>query len=203
MDPTQEKTLDDVIENLKSSLKKYDSNPSVTDYYPGVSGWSDPSYGAVPPLTAAQVSQLPKITARSLEANINGTTYNNSISLNGSVLQAGASNAIWTTNTTTGIGSGGYTISNPYTVNPMKVDSGGQLSLQGEKADIDINGKSLKTWMERVEERLNILQPNDKLEEEWEELRSLGEQYRRLEQHIRDKQATWERLKAMPPPVAE
>jgi hypothetical protein len=41
------------------------------------------------------------------------------------------------------------------------------------------------------------------LEEEWEELKSLGEQYRQLEQHIKDKQATWDRLKAMPPPVAE
>ena len=189
MDPTQEKTLDDVIENLKSSLKKYDSNPSVTDYYPGVSGWSDPSYGAVPPLTV-----------HNIDANINGTTHNN-ISLNGSVLQAGASsNAIWTT------GTGGYAISNPYTTNPYTITGngqGGKIHLQGENSDIDINGKSLKTWMERVEERLNILQPNDKLEEEWEELKSLGEQYRRLEQHIRDKQATWDRLKAMPPPVSE
>jgi hypothetical protein len=57
--------------------------------------------------------------------------------------------------------------------------------------------------MERVEERLNILHPNEKLETEWEELRALGEQYRQLEQHIKDKQATWDRLKAMPPPVTE
>jgi len=184
MDLTQEESLEQIIESLRTSLQ---SVPEV-DCYKQANGWSDPYYGAVPPLTV-----------RNINANINGTTHNN-ISLNGSVLQAGAGNAIWTTTTT---GTGGYTISNPYTSNPMKVDSGGQLSLQGEKADIDINGKSLKTWMERVEERLNILQPNDKLEEEWEELRSLGEQYRRLEQHIRDKQATWDRLKAMPPPVAE
>jgi hypothetical protein len=193
MDTTKEESLEQLIESLRTSFK---SIPEV-DFYKQTSGWSDPQYGAVPPLTAAQISQLPKMTVSSLDANINGTTHSN-ISLNGSVLQAGTtSNAIWTT------GTGGYTINNPYTVNPMKVDSGGQLSLQGAKADIDINGKSLKTWMERVEERLNILTPNDKLEEEWEELKSLGEQYRRLEQHIRDKQATWDRLKAMPPPVAE
>jgi len=182
MDPTQEESLEQIIDSLRTSLK---SIPEV-DCYKQANGWSDPYYGAVPPLTVSNI-----------DGNINGTTYNN-ISLNGTVLQAGTtSNAIWTT------GTGGYTISNPYTSNPMKVDSGGQLSLQGEKADIDINGKSLKTWMERVEERLNILQPNDKLEEEWEELKALGEQYRRLEQHIRDKQAIWDRLKAMPPPMTE
>ena len=54
--------------------------------------------------------------------------------------------------------------------------------------------------IKKIEERLNILHPNTKLEEEWEELRALGEQYRKLEQHIKDKQATWDKLKAMPPP---
>jgi len=44
------------------------------------------------------------------------------------------------------------------------------------------------------------LKPNEKLESEWEELKALGEQYRALEQHILAKQATWDKLKAMPPP---
>ena len=55
----------------------------------------------------------------------------------------------------------------------------------------------------KIEQRLNILHPNEKLEAEWDELRELGDQYRRLEQHIQEKQATWDRLKAMPPPVVE
>jgi hypothetical protein len=38
------------------------------------------------------------------------------------------------------------------------------------------------------------------LESEWEELKALGEQYRALEQHIQEKMATWDKLKAMPPP---
>jgi hypothetical protein len=54
--------------------------------------------------------------------------------------------------------------------------------------------------LHRIEERLNILTPNPKLETEWAELQALGEQYRKLEQHILDKQATWDRLKAMPAP---
>ena len=51
-----------------------------------------------------------------------------------------------------------------------------------------------------IEERLNILSVNNDLEAEWEELRNLGNQYRELEKHILEKQATWDRLKSMPPP---
>ena len=78
-----------------------------------------------------------------------------------------------------------------------------KIKLDGEGADIEVNGKSLMDMIGKIEQRLNILTPDDKLEAEWEELRELGEQYRKLEQHIKDKQATWDRLKAMPPPVID
>jgi len=83
------------------------------------------------------------------------------------------------------------------------MNQSGKVHITGENADLVIGEKSMRDWMERVEERLNILTPNTKLEAEWEELKSLGEQYRQLEQHLKDKQATWDRLKAMPPPVTE
>jgi hypothetical protein len=41
---------------------------------------------------------------------------------------------------------------------------------------------------------------NPELETKWAELRALGEQYRKLEQHILDKQATFDRIRAMPAP---
>lgn len=75
-----------------------------------------------------------------------------------------------------------------------------KIQLNGEGADIEVNGESLIGMLRRIEERLNLLTPNPNLEKEWEELRELGEQYRKLEQHIKDKQATWDRLKAMPAP---
>jgi len=74
------------------------------------------------------------------------------------------------------------------------------MSLRGENADIDINGKSLTAWMERVEERLNILTPNPELEKEWDELRRLGERYRKLEKKCKEKAEVWKKLKAMPKP---
>lgn len=75
-----------------------------------------------------------------------------------------------------------------------------KIKLDGPGADIEINGESMIDMLRQIEQRLNILKPNEKLESEWEELRALGEQYRALEQHILEKMATWDKLKAMPPP---
>jgi hypothetical protein len=75
-----------------------------------------------------------------------------------------------------------------------------KIQLNGESADIEVNGWSLVEAVKRIEERLGLFQPNPELETEWSNLRELGEQYRKLEQQIKDKQATWDRLKAMPAP---
>ena len=83
-----------------------------------------------------------------------------------------------------------------YTFDSNKASA--KIQLDGEDADIQVNGWSLVAAVKRMEERLGLFQPNPELEQEWEDLRALGEQYRRLEQHIKDKQAVWDRLKAMP-----
>jgi hypothetical protein len=75
-----------------------------------------------------------------------------------------------------------------------------KIRLEGEDADIMVNGYSLVDAINNIQDRLNCLQINPKLEAEWDELRALGDQYRKLEKQILDKQATWDRLKAMPPP---
>jgi len=75
-----------------------------------------------------------------------------------------------------------------------------KIKLDGADADIEINGVSLWKTMQEIANRLNIMQTNPELEVEWRELRELGDQYRKLEQHILDKQATWDRIKAMPAP---
>jgi hypothetical protein len=82
----------------------------------------------------------------------------------------------------------------------MKVEQSGQIDIKGEKADIRINGKSMNKWMEQVEQRLNILTPNPELEKEWDDLRRLGERYRKLEKKCQDKAKMWEALKKLPKP---
>lgn len=80
----------------------------------------------------------------------------------------------------------------------MKVAQTGQIDIRGTDADIRINGKSMNKWMEQVEQRLNILTVNPELEKEWDELRRLGERYRKLEKKCQEKAQMWEALKKLP-----
>jgi hypothetical protein len=57
------------------------------------------------------------------------------------------------------------------------------------EGNITVKGVDLAQSIKRIEERLNLLQPNLKLEAEWEELRVLGERYRQLEQDMLEKLA--------------
>jgi hypothetical protein len=105
-------------------------------------------------------------------------------------------------------GSNGYTYTTGTTSSPwiatgtnpaMVVNQSGSIEIKGEDADIKINGKSMKTWMEAVEERLNILTPNPELEKEWDDLRHLGERYRALEEKCKEKTRMWAALKKVQP----
>ncbi len=114
---------------------------------------------------------------------------------------------------TTGVGTGTdlvYTTSNTapvYTIGAssgtyqptVNVQAGTGLELQGENADIKINGKSMKAWMVAVEQRLNILTPNPELEADWNDLRRLGERYRKLEKKCQEKARMWQELQKIQP----
>ena len=103
---------------------------------------------------------------------------------------ANISNNMWTTNTTTGWNG----------TSAADLNQSGKLSLQGTNADIDINGKSLMKTLEALEERLNMLVPNPELEKEWDDLRRLGNRYRKLEAKCKEKAEMWNKLKSMPKP---
>jgi len=109
-------------------------------------------------------------------------------------------------------GSYGYTYTNNTTVPWVSVGNGGtgssptmainpstSIEIKGEDADIKINGKSMVTWMEKVEERLNILTPNPELEKDWDDLRRLGQRYRALEKKCKEKAQMWAALKKVQP----
>ena len=164
------------------NLNEYEYNDLTTD----------PSYGAIPPLVQAHT--MPNITISTSTGLSGGYTIGNG----GTGGAIGASpNTVWTTNNTT---TGSFTIGANYSAVGSTIEQGGKMSLRGDKADLDINGKSLKDWMEKVEERLNILTPNPELEKEWDELRRLGERYRRLEKKCQEKAEVWKKLKSMPKP---
>jgi hypothetical protein len=81
----------------------------------------------------------------------------------------------------------------------VNIAQSGTLELRGENPDIKINDKSMVTWMEKVEERLNILTPNPELEQEWDDLRRLGNRYRALEKKCKEKAQMWAALKKVQP----
>jgi hypothetical protein len=149
--------------------------------------YSDYNYGAIPALTTTDLSSL--TTSSITIGNGSGTGYTIG---NGTGIGMGHSNVIWTTNTS----AVGGLFADP----AMAVNQGGKLALKGENADLDINGKSLVRWMEAMEERMNWMQPNVELEKEWDDLKKLGDRYRKLEQKCREKAEMWKKLKSMPKP---
>ncbi len=108
----------------------------------------------------------------------------------------------YTTNTTSpySIGSGTYGGQGNVAITNTQFEQSGKMVMKGKEADIEINGKSMSAWMEKVEQRLNILSPNPDMEKEWDELRRLGERYRKLEKKCQEKSQMWEALKKVKPP---
>lgn len=133
--------------------------------------WSA-DYGAIPTSSMAGLT-LGNITIGNVGI---GSTY--TIGAGGS-----HSNAVWTT------GSNSW--------NTLKPSA--NITLKGDDADIDINGKSLVKWMKAMEERMNWMQPNTELEKDWDELRELGNRYRELENQCKEKSEVWKKLKSVTP----
>ena len=78
-------------------------------------------------------------------------------------------------------------------VNPSHtLDVKGDANFEG---DVKIKGKSLVESLEKIEEKLAILRPNEQLEEKWDKLRELRKQYMELEKEIIEKEKMWDILK--------
>ena len=82
-----------------------------------------------------------------------------------------------------GAGGGGLSMANTAWVNSTaaKVSMSGQLTLEGFEPDIVIGGKSMVTWMQKVEQRLSILEPKAELLAKYEALQQAYEHYKTLE----------------------
>lgn len=135
--------------------------------------------------------KVARVIARTKLVATNNITLNGAGS-SGQVLGAGASGtntfgsgAIPSNITVSGIGAGGggLSMANTAWVNSTaaKVSASGQLTLEGFEPDIMIGGKSMVTWMQKVEQRLSILEPKPQLLAKYEALQQAYEHYRTLE----------------------
>lgn len=114
----------------------------------------------------------------------NGSLY---WGLNGT---SGGSGQVYTTNGTNP-GWGNITLAEP-ALNGATLKVNGNADFEGE---VTIKGKSLSEMFEKIEERLAILHPNEKLEDKWDELKELGKRYKELEAEIIEKEKVWAILK--------
>jgi hypothetical protein len=104
----------------------------------------------------------------------------------------------WTTNDTGGYNLGTNIISPSLNLNDTWKHGDAKLKVQGDaefEGDVKIKGKSIAETLDKIEARLAILHPNEKLEAKWEELKALGDAYRTLEKDILEKEKIWETLK--------
>ena len=72
----------------------------------------------------------------------------------------------------------------------------GKITLNGDDADIEINGESMVGMLREIRDRLNIIQVSETMEAEWDELRALREQYEAKLAECREKSRAWTALGA-------
>jgi hypothetical protein len=102
-----------------------------------------------------------------------------------------------TTNTT--VPNGGYTITTGAGTGHNWNTGSTQINADGvqikEGGDIKIGGKSLGEAIDKIEERLGILNPNPELEERWDKLKELRKQYIEMERDLLEKEKIMKILK--------
>lgn len=180
--------MDLTKETTESTLDEF--SIKLTDYsyggYGAVSGTFGHDYSNITSSITLPTSQ----DTITLSNGATGTPWPNTITVSA------------LSNTSIGMGTFANANVNPWTnANPWATSTNsGKLQLNGDNADIEINGVSLVDRLKTIEERLNIMVPNSTMEKEWDQLRELGDQYRALEAKLKEQGDMWTKLKAMPPP---
>ena len=107
------------------------------------------------------------------------------------------------TNWTIGVGGANGTSATDWTnatwtTAPVTVSQQATIDLRGKDADVVINGESLKETLQAIKEALRIpgrIQQDAKLEESFEELRSIREKYEEKVKEYEEKKRVWDTLK--------
>ena len=87
-----------------------------------------------------------------------------------------------------------YTISNTWN-NDSRININNDGVTMKDDCDLKIGDRSLKDFMNRVEDQLAILRPAPELEEKWDQLKDLRRQYETLKQDILEKEKIMKILK--------
>ena len=114
--------------------------------------------------------------------------------VSGSVLQSGLTGSS-PSYTITNNGTSNWSWANVTTDNSLK---GSTLEVKGDaniSGELSVQGVKLSERLDRIEERLAILRPNEEMEAKWDKLRGLRQAYMELETEIKEKEEIWKILK--------
>jgi len=126
------------------------------------------------------------------DTNIGGSMGTDTITLNNTLWSGGSITSPYTYTTTGTSGAGTYNWNNT-TSTTVEINTDGLTMANG--TDITIGGKSLTKAIEQIEERLGILHPNPALEERWDKLKELRQQYIEMEKDLLEKEKLMKILK--------
>ena len=90
-----------------------------------------------------------------------------------------------------------YAASGDYIITGADFSASNVLQVVGDGADIRINNRSLAQAMgqlDAIQEQLAILVPDPGMEQEWDELRAIREQYQAKLKECQEKSQMWRRL---------
>ena len=82
-----------------------------------------------------------------------------------------------------------------YGYNPANVNINSDGITMQQDSDLKIGDRSLKDFMDKVEDQLAILRPAPELEEKWDQLKELRRQYEECKQDILEKEKIMKILK--------
>lgn len=198
MDTEKNTVTNDDIKELIDNLDKI----SITETYEdtisiSASSWADLDYKwlntanigslstitSLSPLSTSQLSSI--LPYHNTNVASQTTTYSPPI-IGGTGGSGRLANAI-TNGTILTSGSGGN-----LTWNSPSLEVKGDSNFDG---DIIIKGKSLNKTLEHIEKRLGILHVNPELEERWEKLKQLSEEYLELEKELLSTEEMFKTLK--------
>ena len=146
----------------------------------------DSNYGAVPNITNIGSSMgTDTIT-------LNNTLWSGNSITSHYTISTGTPTFRYSTGTSVTSGAGTYNWNNTTPTN-VHIDADGLTMKEG--ADIVVGGKSLTKAIEQIEERLGILHPNPALEERWDKLKELRQQYIEMEKDLLEKEKLMKILK--------
>jgi len=141
----------------------------------------DSSYGAVPYITSIGTDTI------TLDSTLWGGSITSPYTTTTTVPNGGYT-------ISTGAGSGyNWTTATTNTNATVEINADGMKIKQG--GDITIGGKSLSEAIEKIEERLGILNPNPALEDRWDQLKELRRQYIEMEKDLLEKEKLMKILK--------